>query len=65
MSVRLTVLLAGVLTLTALASVSRATNMLVAPGFETPGAPDASTFNQFATNSPPGVGARVEILGTA
>ena len=54
MFLRLSVLIAGVLTLTALASVSRATNILVAPGFETPDAPDATAANQFATNSPPG-----------
>jgi hypothetical protein len=55
MFVRFSVLFAGVLTLTALAQVSRATNILTAPGFEvSEGAPDATTFNQFATNSPPG-----------
>jgi hypothetical protein len=54
MSFRLTIILAGVLTLTALTSVSRATNLLLAPGFETPGAVDASTANQYATNPPPG-----------
>ena len=54
MFLRFSVLIAGVLTLTALASVSRATNLLVAPGFETLGAPDATVNNQFATNSPPG-----------
>ena len=52
---RFSVLIAGVLTLTALAPVSRGTNLLQAPGFEvSQGAPDATSANQFATNSPPG-----------
>jgi hypothetical protein len=55
MFLRFSVLIAGVLTLTALASVSRGTNILQAPGFEvSQGAPDATAANQFATNSPPG-----------
>ena len=65
MFLRLSVLIAGVLTLTALASVSRATNILVAPGFEVSEAHPTQPPSTSSRPIPHPERLREEIPGTA